>query len=62
MDDDSVATIDGGEAVRRLDAISGQEPDGDHGEADEILLSVVPAEVREAYERLVDRARWWATA
>ena len=50
------------EAVAALDAISGGDPDGDHGEADRILLSHVHPDVRAAYERLVDRAEWWATA
>jgi len=50
------------EAIAALDAISGQEPEGDHGYADEILLDQVEPAVADAYRRLVDRARWWATA
>lgn len=50
------------EAVAALDAINGHDPEGAHGEADEVLLAVVPAEVREAYERLAARCGWWATA
>jgi hypothetical protein len=50
------------EAVRRLDAIHGGEPEGAHSEADEILLACVPLEVREAHQRLVERAAWWACA
>jgi hypothetical protein len=56
------AEADAREAVETLEAISGQEPEGDHGEADGILLGVVPADVRDAYTRLTERARWWATA
>lgn len=50
------------EAVAKLDDISGQEPDGDHGRADDILLECVSPRVKAAYERLIERARWWATA
>ena len=51
------------DAVKALDDIDGQgDPEGAHGEADEILLKSVPAPVAEAYKRLVDRARWWARA
>ena len=50
-------------AVAKLDAIDGgRDPEGAHGEADKILLRMVPPEVAAAYRRLVDRARWWATA
>jgi hypothetical protein len=49
-------------AVEALDAIDGGDPEGDHGDADHILLTIAPPEVRRAYERLVSRARWWATA
>ena len=51
------------EAVAALDAIDGtRDPEKDHGRADEILLAVAPEAVREAYRRLVERARWWAAA
>jgi hypothetical protein len=57
------------EAVRALDAMDGQDPEIDHQAADAILLQLVPAEVRKAYERLsgvggdgTGRAHWWATA
>lgn len=37
-----------------------RDPEGMHVEADEIILGLVPPEVREAYERVVDRAGdWW---
>jgi hypothetical protein len=50
------------DAVRMLDALTGADPERDHGQADEILLASVPAEVREAYLRLTGRASWWAAA
>jgi hypothetical protein len=49
-------------AVAELDAIDGSDPEGAHGLADAILREVVPAEVNDAYERVVTRCRWWATA
>lgn len=50
------------EAVAALEAISGGEPEADHGDADGILLAVVPPEVAAAYRALMDRSPWWATA
>lgn len=50
------------EAVARLEALSGDDGEEDHDAADKILLEAVPTEVREAYERLVKRAEFWATA
>lgn len=57
------------EAVAALDALTGDDPCGDHEEADEILLAMVPVEVRDAYHRLSGdhwnqdgRADWWAWA
>jgi hypothetical protein len=49
-------------AVATLDAIGVGDPEGAHSEADEILLSLVPAEVAAAYRRLVARSPWWASA
>lgn len=49
-------------AVEALDAMSGGDPEADHSDADKILLAVAPAEVKAAYARLADRARWWAYA
>ncbi len=49
-------------AVERLDAIDGDDPVRAHSEADEVLLSVVPPDVREAYDRLAGRCSWWASA
>lgn len=50
------------EAVAALDAIDGADGEVAHGEADDILLELVPVEVREARVRLVKRARFWACA
>ena len=46
-------------AVTALDALN-SDPESDHGDADKILLSVVPAEVATAYERArVRSGGWW---
>lgn len=50
------------DAVAMLDALGGNDPEIAHGEADRVLLAVAPQDVREAYERLVARCRWWACA
>lgn len=47
-------------AVAALDAIGGGDGEHAHAQADQILLGLVPAEVRDAHERLVERAAWWA--
>lgn len=57
MTDDDIA-----EAVRRLDAIDASDPESAHCDADEVLLSVAPDEVRAAWQRLHDRATRWAYA
>ncbi len=50
-------------AVAALDAIDPREdPEKSHSDAEEILISLVPHEVAEAYRRLAERAPWWATA
>jgi hypothetical protein len=49
-------------AVEQLDAIPGDDPERAHGLADDVLLACVPAEVREAYERVAARCGWWAAA
>ena len=50
------------EAVQKLDAIKAGDPERNHGDADRIVLSVVPDEVREAYWRAYERdyGWWWA--
>jgi hypothetical protein len=57
------------EAVAALDVLTGDNPETDHEQADEILLAVVPPEVRAAYARLSgdhyrqeSRTDWWAWA
>lgn len=50
------------DAVTMLDALGDDDPEASHAEADRILLAVAPQQVREAYERLVARCRWWACA
>lgn len=48
--------------VALLDSMTGADAERAHGLADSLLLHAVPIEVKEAYERLVDRADFWATA
>ena len=54
------------EAVKALQVIADYPDDLDHGpgsnhaEADAILLDSVSAEVRSAYEALIESQRWWA--
>lgn len=48
------------EAVALLDAIDGRDGEGAHVEADRVLVRLVDPRVREAYDRVVDRADFWA--
>lgn len=50
------------DAVKALDAISGDDPERAHSEADEILQAAVYPAVSMAYDRVASRCRWWATA
>lgn len=50
------------EAVGILDSIPSGDPEGAHGEADNVLLAVAGPDVRAAYQRLVRRCAWWACA
>lgn len=50
------------DAIARLDALPTDDPEVAHSAADDILLAVVPDEVRLAYEGVVARSSWWATA
>lgn len=50
------------EVVAALDAMQSDDPEIAHGDADALLLSALPDEVRAAYERLAGRCRWWACA
>ena len=48
------------EIVKDLDNIDATDPEGAHGEADDILLQCVDPRIRAAYVRVVDRAgAWW---
>lgn len=49
-------------AVAALDAIDASDPESAHGQADIILQALVHKDAREAYERVGNRARWWASA
>ena len=50
------------EAIARIDALDGDDPEDDHAAADEALWSLVPPEVNEALIRAMKRADgwWWA--
>lgn len=50
------------EIIEALDAITGDDPEHAHGQADDLLLEAVPAEVRDAYKRVAGRCEWWAGA
>lgn len=50
------------DAVKALDALDVSDCEAAHSLADDILLDVVPKSVRDAYERVVKRAGWWACA
>lgn len=38
------------------------DPEVKHGQADALLLSYVPLDVRKAYEAVKESAEWWASA
>jgi hypothetical protein len=50
------------EAVAALDALNASDAEVAHSAVDDILLELVPPEVKAAYDRLVARAPWWACA
>jgi hypothetical protein len=50
------------DAIEALDALEGFDGEALHARADDILLDAVPVEVREAYDRVVERAGFWVTA
>lgn len=62
LPDDEQAAWNAQAAVAALDAIDASDPESAHGEAEDILLALVPDSVREAYKRVVDRSEWWASA
>lgn len=49
-------------AIEALDAIEAGDEERMHGRADDILLAAVDPAVRAAYQRVQDRADWWASA
>ena len=48
--------------VRSLDSIDADDCEEAHNLADNLLLQAVPAEIAAAYQRVVERAEWWAWA
>jgi cellobiose-specific phosphotransferase system component IIB len=50
------------DAVTALNAIQAGDAEAAHGQADDVLLSLVSPQVRAAYEAVKDRAPWWASA
>lgn len=57
-------TVDEGSVVRAVRLLNhlGSDPEADHCKADEIILRLVDERVRAAYQDLVFRSGWWATA
>lgn len=50
------------EAIAALDGLNADDAEVAHSIADAILLDTVPPIVRDAYERVTERAPFWATA
>lgn len=50
------------EAIEQLNSIDVFDPEGAHVEADDILFQLAPLEVQQAYDRVTERASWWAYA
>ena len=50
------------DAVTALDNIAGDDHERAHSAADDILIALVPDEIRAAYQRVQQRCSWWATA
>lgn len=50
------------EIIEALDAITGDDPEHAHSQADDLLMEAVPAEIRDAYKRVADRCDWWVSA
>lgn len=50
------------DVIKQIDALESGDPEQAHGAADDLVLSVVHPEVKAAYDRLVARCGWWATA
>lgn len=49
-------------AVAVLDGLTGHDPEADHGTADDVMMDLLPDQIQEARQRLMDRCGWWATA
>lgn len=49
-------------AIAALDAIEPGDEEMMHYQADRIIRETLPIEVRHAYERVMERANWWAYA
>jgi hypothetical protein len=54
------------DCIAALDALRGTDPEDDHHNADQILLAALrllgATEIPDAYNRLIERCPWWATA
>ncbi len=50
------------ETIALIDALDAGDPERAHGLADDLILNYVETELRDAYNRLVDRCAWWAGA
>jgi hypothetical protein len=48
--------------IRKLDGIDGSDPELAHLVADDLIRDFLPEEVRQAYDRVASRCRWWAFA
>jgi len=59
---DRIKKLTAAEAVMALDAITHTDSEEAHSKADEILRATVPVAVRQAYERVQERADFWACA
>jgi hypothetical protein len=57
-----ITTEDAVEKLNDLLYEKSWDPEVAHSRADDILLSMVPPEVKAAYEELIEGCRWWAFA
>jgi len=57
-----VLGIDQSPIVAALDALDADDPEHAHSAAERIMLDALGPEVSSAYDRLVARASWWASA
>ena len=46
--------------LAEIEKFASADPEGAHDLADKVLRAVVPAEVAEAYRRVMEAAPWWA--